>query len=352
MTPDGAKPLGKPFVTANQVTLGRLALVPFCALLLFEGPRAQMLAAILGTLIGCTDFVDGYLARKYGTTKLGGLMDPIADKVFTAVVFLPAVDLGWVPAWLIALLFTREFLVTAARTCYERRELSLKSSYLARYKTWVQMCGIGIILFTNILQPSTTRDILVFFAIAPIIGFIILKVAYKRTWRGAYLFALSFIGCVLAHEYLGPKRFALGVVYFVVGITWASGLGYLTSVNQLRGRGAVTVGEIVRIVTAVCIPVFTVIVEAQGFGRPWATITVLSCELAHGGLDNLLAASKAEAPTLEWGTRTLGISALLIWAYFVPYSAPLATTLAALLAAAGIAASFIRKRAYYLDSFG
>ena len=91
MTPPRARPL----VTANQVTLGRLALIPFCAYLLFEGPQAQVWAVILGTLIGCTDFVDGYLARKYGTTKLGGLMDPIADKVFTAVVFTRMMVAGY-----------------------------------------------------------------------------------------------------------------------------------------------------------------------------------------------------------------------------------------------------------------
>jgi len=345
------KPLGKPLVTANQVTLGRLALIPFCALLLFKGHDAQIVAVILGTLIGCTDFVDGYLARKYGTTKLGGLMDPIADKVFTASVFLPAVDLGWVSWWLVALLFVREFLVTAARTVYERRGLSLKSSYLARYKTWAQMCGIGIILFANILDPSVTRAILGVLAISPIVGFIVLRLVYKRTWRGAGFFAVSFLGCIAVHEYFGPQAFALGLMYFVVAITWASGLGYLTSVGQLSGRGAITLGEAARIITAITIPLLTVLIEAGGQGLPVATIVLLSCELAHGGLDNLLAGEKAEASFLEWGGRTLGITALLLWALFVPTHAPLATALAATLAAAGVILAFVRKRAFYLDRF-
>ena len=344
-------PRVKPFVTANQVTLGRLALVPFCAWLLFCGPNAQMAALFLGTLVGCTDFVDGYLARKYGTTKLGGLMDPIADKVFTATVFLPAIDLDWVPAWLVAVLFTREFLVTAARTVYERRALSLKSSYLARYKTWVQMCGIGIVLMLNILQPTTVRIVLGTLSVAPIVGFVILRVVYKRTWRGAGFFALSFAGCFAGHQYFGPRAFSLAIMYFAVFITWASGLGYFTSVGQLRGKGHVTVGEIVRIVTAVTIPVLTVLVESQGHGLPLGTITLLSCELAHGGLDNLLAASHAEASVWEWGARTIGITGLLLWAALVPATAPIATGLAALFAVVGIASSFIRKRAYYLDSF-
>ncbi len=344
-------PKARPIVTANQVTLGRLALIPFCAYLLFSGHDAQIAAVILGTLIGCTDFVDGYLARKYGTTKLGGLMDPIADKVFTAVVFLPAVDLRWVPAWLVAMLFVREFLVTAARTSYERRGLQLRSSYLSRYKTWVQMCGIGVILFTNILQPSTTRIILGTLAATPIVAWIVLRFFYRRTWRGAGFFALSFSGCLAVHEYFGPHAFALGLMYFVVLVTWASGMGYLTGVGQLKGRGRIELREVARIVTAVTIPVGTVLVEQSGHGFPAATILLLSCELAHGGLDNLLAGQKAESRALLWGGRTLTITGLLAVAYFVPALGMYACALAALIALGGAILAFVSKRRFYLDRF-
>src|SRR5678816_4857204 len=103
-------------ITANQVTLARLALIPIPGWLLYQGVNGQYAALVLATILGCTDFVDGYLARKYGSTVLGGLMDPIADKVFTAVCFMPAIDLGWLPAWMVAALFIREFAVTAARS--------------------------------------------------------------------------------------------------------------------------------------------------------------------------------------------------------------------------------------------
>ncbi|MEO6950606.1 MAG: CDP-alcohol phosphatidyltransferase family protein [Polyangia bacterium] len=332
------------------MTLGRLGLIPFCAYLLYEGKEAQLVAVIIGTVIGCTDFVDGWLARKYGTTKLGGLMDPIADKVFTAVVFLPAVDLGWVPWWLVALLFVREFLVTAARTIYERRGLALKSSYLARYKTWVQMCGIGVILFTHILRPLTTDIILGTLAGAPIIGFVVLKLVYKRTWKGAGFFAVSFTGVLAAHHF-AADGFALALMYFVVAITWASGLGYFTSVGKLRGKGGLTLGGFVRIVTAITIPAGVVLVEHTGHRLPLGTILVLSCELAHGGLDNLLASSGAESSALEWGSRTFGITGLLAWAYVQPEQAVVATGLAGIVAAVGVAFAFAQKRRFYMDSF-
>ena len=308
------------------------------------------MAVVIGTVIGCTDFVDGWLARKYGTTKLGGLMDPIADKVFTAVVFLPAVDLGWVPWWLVALLFVREFLVTAARTIYEKRGLQLKSSYLARYKTWVQMCGIGVILFTHILRPSTTDLILGALAVAPVIGFLVLKIFYKRTWKGAGFFAVSFAGVLAAHHY-AADGFALTLMYFVVLVTWASGLGYFTSAGKLRGKGTLSLGELIRIVTAVTIPAGIVLVEHTGHRLPLGTILVLSCELAHGGLDNLLASASAESATLEWGSRTIGITGLLAWAYLQPEQAVLATGLAGLVAAVGVALAFAQKRRFYMHSF-
>jgi CDP-diacylglycerol--glycerol-3-phosphate 3-phosphatidyltransferase len=333
------------------VTLGRIALIPFCAYLLFKGHDAQIAAVILGTLIGCTDFVDGYLARKYGTTKLGGLMDPIADKVFTAVVFLPAVDLGWVQPWLVAALFVREFLVTAARTSYERRGLQLKSSYLARYKTWVQMCGIGVILFTNVLQPSTTDIILGTLAVAPVAGWIAVRVTTGRSWRGAAFFAPSFVGCLAVHHYLGPHVFATWLMYFVVLITWASGLGYLTGVGKLRGLGRIEPREVVRIVTAVTIPIGTVLVEHSGHGLPVATLLLLSCELAHGGLDNLLAADRAEARAIDWGGRTITITVLLAIAWQVPSAGPAASAAAAALALGWAILAFARKRRFYLEAF-
>ncbi|MGZ3407482.1 MAG: CDP-alcohol phosphatidyltransferase family protein, partial [Polyangia bacterium] len=172
----------KPLITANQVTLVRLALIPLPCWLLYCGTTGQYAALIFATLLGCTDFVDGYLARKYGSTVLGGLMDPIADKVFIAATFLPAVDLHWVPSWMVALLFVREFFVTAARTSYERRDLPLKSSYLARYKTWVQMCGVGILMLLSAATPLFMDWFLGTLALLPVVGYVALRLVAGRRW--------------------------------------------------------------------------------------------------------------------------------------------------------------------------
>src|SRR5438477_10015889 len=111
--------------------MARLPLLPIGTWLLYQGRNGQWACLFSMTIVGCTDFVDGWLARKYGPTVLGGLMDPIADKVFIALTMLPALDLGWLPTIVVALIFFREFVITAARTAYSRREVTLKTSYLA-----------------------------------------------------------------------------------------------------------------------------------------------------------------------------------------------------------------------------
>src|SRR5258706_1194197 len=178
-------------ITANQVTLLRLLLIPIPCWLLYQGRTGQLWALGLATLLGCTDFIDGHLARKYGATVLGGLLDPIADKVFTAITFLPAVDLHWVPPWVVAALFVREFVVTALRSSYERRGQALKSTYLARYKTWAQMCGVGLLMLLHIASATVNELVLATCAAAPLVFFLLRYLLARKTWKGAAAFAAS-----------------------------------------------------------------------------------------------------------------------------------------------------------------
>src|SRR5260370_439924 len=138
--------MAKPLITANQVTLARLVLLPLGSWLLYQGARAQVISIIFMTLVGFTDYVDGWLARRYGPTVLGALMDPIADKVFIVVVYLPLMDLHVLAPWQVGLMLLREFLVTGLRSSYERRNVQLRTSLLAKIKTWAQMVGGAVIL--------------------------------------------------------------------------------------------------------------------------------------------------------------------------------------------------------------
>ena len=108
-------------VTANQVTIARLCGLPFIGFAIYGDTQLRIIGAIVGTLIGLTDFVDGYLARKYGSTVLGSLLDPVADKVFIVVCYACYADRGSMPWWIAAAVLSRELLVTVLRSSLELR---------------------------------------------------------------------------------------------------------------------------------------------------------------------------------------------------------------------------------------
>ena len=116
-------------ITANMVTIARIVLMPIPGYMLYQG--AQPLFACIGVifLLGITDYIDGIMARREGPTVLGGLLDPIADKIFIAVIYLPLTERymeGWdravVPMWMTMCIFCRDFLVTSLRTSLMLRD--------------------------------------------------------------------------------------------------------------------------------------------------------------------------------------------------------------------------------------
>ena len=345
-------PKPKPFISANQVTLMRLILIPLPCWLLYGTQREQFAALILATILGCTDFVDGYLARKYGVTVLGSLMDPIADKVFIAITFMPAVDLKWVPAWLVAALMVREFLVTAARTAYEARGQQLKSTYLSRYKTWVQMCGIGLVMIMNTISTSAFDLLLMIGTVLPFLALVLRYVLVRKVWRGAVFFTISFSGLYGLHHFVG-QYFAALLMAFIVGVTWVSGLGYLFGIGELAGKGPVKPREVVRLIFAVALPMLAVFAQMWGLAPKWTLIGVVSFEMAHGGLDNLLAHHHAEQGPWAWGGRQLLLTAL-VGASLVPgipaHWVEAAAVLAFAVGAVALTWAFWKNRIYYLDS--
>lgn len=344
-------PAKKPLITANQVTFLRLLLMPAPCWLLYQTKSLQLAGLIAATILGCTDFVDGYLARKHGSTVLGGLMDPMADKVFVAIAFLPLVDLGWTPVWLVMALFAREFVVTAARTCYEARGQQLKSTYLARYKTWVQMCGAGIILLCHTVAEQTIDVIFFILAAAPILGFVVRWILVRRPWKGAAAFAVSFTGLFALNRLIGPHLTSDVLMWFIVGVTWVSAFGYLVGLSELRGKGRITGGEVARLLGAAAVPLLAVAAQKANLAPKWAIIALVAVELSHGGLDNLLAHHKAHQGGLAWGARMVLVvgclSAVLLsptvgWAQFF-------AILGFAVAAASLTIAFVQKRQYYLD---
>jgi CDP-diacylglycerol--glycerol-3-phosphate 3-phosphatidyltransferase len=354
---------GRPLITANQVTLARLIPMPLLSWLIYQGAERgyednqyMWSALIAGTLIGCTDWIDGLLARKYGPTVLGGLLDPIADKVFVAFAYTPFADdiLGHslVPWWACALMFVREFFITALRSSYEQRGITMKTSYLAKAKTWTQMQGIGVMLLFPLLGPGSRflTWLLVLGVAGPIVAATVLWLVRKRFWRGAFVMSASFAPILALHVHGDTELTVKAIMIGVVAITWISGIDYVViGWPKLRARGDFSRADAVRIVGAIAMPTLLFGVLVKTPAPAWPIYAILSLELAAGGLDNLLSHHKKATQALAWGGRVLGISALLGAALAVPSQATALSILAAVVCLIGVAAEFWRGRDYFLD---
>lgn len=131
---------------ANGVTMARVALTPL--LLAVIGTSGPSYPALVGWIaLASTDGVDGYLARRHGTTRSGAFLDPLADKllVLGAMGVLAARGaFSWVPVVLIGV---REVAMSGYRSWVGRRGVSIPARPSAKAKTVVQEVAVGVALF-------------------------------------------------------------------------------------------------------------------------------------------------------------------------------------------------------------
>ncbi|MBN2427017.1 MAG: CDP-diacylglycerol--glycerol-3-phosphate 3-phosphatidyltransferase [Deltaproteobacteria bacterium] len=133
----------------NLLTLGRIAAVPMVVVLLFFDNRTSgMWAAGIFGIAAITDWLDGYLARKWGVvTVLGKFLDPLADKLIVMAAFIMMIPLGRVPAWAVFLILARELVVSGLRSIASSDGIVISASQLGKYKTIFQMTAIpGLML--------------------------------------------------------------------------------------------------------------------------------------------------------------------------------------------------------------
>jgi CDP-diacylglycerol--glycerol-3-phosphate 3-phosphatidyltransferase len=136
---------------ANLVTLGRIVAGPSLLLLLvFPGRRASALAALGFLAISLTDLLDGWLARRGGTvTRIGKLLDPLADKLLLMTVLVLLVALERIPVWgvpLVVLILGREIAVTGLRAMASLEGVVLGASSLGKWKAGSQTAALVALL--------------------------------------------------------------------------------------------------------------------------------------------------------------------------------------------------------------
>ena len=135
----------------NILTIGRIILVPFFVLAFYlPGFYGDLTALILFIVASFTDFLDGMLARMLGEeSKLGELLDPIADKIIVATALILLVMDGTIKNYEVIaaiIILTREILISGLREFLAEGKIKLPVSSLAKLKTVLQMVSIALLL--------------------------------------------------------------------------------------------------------------------------------------------------------------------------------------------------------------
>ena len=135
----------------NILTIGRIIIVPFFVLAFYlPGFYGDLTACVLFVIASFTDFLDGMLARMMGEeSKLGELLDPIADKIIVATALLLLVMSGTIKHYEVIaaiIILTREILISGLREFLARGQIKLPVTNLAKLKTFLQMLAIALLL--------------------------------------------------------------------------------------------------------------------------------------------------------------------------------------------------------------
>jgi CDP-diacylglycerol---glycerol-3-phosphate 3-phosphatidyltransferase len=146
------EPTMKVINVPNVLSLSRILSVPVFIVLMHEPSAVRsLLAGIVFSIASATDWLDGYLARKWGqVTKTGKLLDPIADKilVMSALVTLVAIQPGIVQPWIAIVLIGREFAVTGLRAIAASDGIIIPAEITGKYKVGAQITAVLSLLIS------------------------------------------------------------------------------------------------------------------------------------------------------------------------------------------------------------
>jgi len=153
----------KIFNVPNLLSLSRILSVPvFIVLMLEPSPVRALAAGIVFSLASATDWLDGYLARKWGqVTKMGKLLDPIADKILimSALVVLVEIRSDIVRSWMAILIIGREFAVTGLRAIASSDGIIIPAETVGKYKVGAQITAVLALLLDYYLTRDWLRDL-------------------------------------------------------------------------------------------------------------------------------------------------------------------------------------------------
>ena len=147
---------------ANKITLTRIAMIPFflyfasqsmivydkaasaeTLIPTFHFPTATVVALVLFCVASFTDFLDGYVARKYNqVTDFGKFVDPLADKLLVSSALILFAEQGAIAGWMVCVILARELIITSLRVVAANKGRVLAATWTGKVKTCVQIGGI------------------------------------------------------------------------------------------------------------------------------------------------------------------------------------------------------------------
>lgn len=132
----------------NVLTLIRIAFIPLLFVLLFFPEKIiSFFSALCFLIASITDFLDGFLARRRNSiTRLGKILDPLADKLLITACLVMLISLHNIPAWIVAIIVSREMAITGLRGAAAIEGLVIPAETLGKKKTAFQIAAIFFLL--------------------------------------------------------------------------------------------------------------------------------------------------------------------------------------------------------------
>lgn len=137
---------------ANKITVSRIILIPIFVIVFYIYKTASIIPGIIFVIAASTDFLDGYIARSRNmVTKFGKFLDPLVDKMLTQAAFILLASFGYMPAWIVIVIISREFIINGLRTLAASDNITIAASWWGKLKTTSQFIAIIMLLFSDTL---------------------------------------------------------------------------------------------------------------------------------------------------------------------------------------------------------
>lgn len=136
---------------ANKITMFRIFLLPIFVISCYYD-QSGIYSLLLFLLGSFSDFLDGYVARKYNMiTDFGKFIDPIADKILVLSAFIMFIDRGFVEPWVVIVVLFRELLISGFRMLAAKKNISIAADIFGKLKTTTQFFSVIFFFLTIIL---------------------------------------------------------------------------------------------------------------------------------------------------------------------------------------------------------